>query len=1008
MKRLVMLAILVSFLDVVGAYAFELPMEAEDFTLGKGWKVTDYGYFPSQPNYWSVKKIAADESDTPAVAFRVIDVPETREYRLWVRYESCYGFGSVFTVKIKQNGKVKAEGVFGRKEDKKYFPFGKGYTVQGAWNWHNTDYVYQGMSAELEKGKAEILIEKGVNERPAARRIIDLLYLTDDLSLIPGDDWDWRGNRRPPILSRFKVPVYLKVKADSGEGFLKVVTVFALFGNHPYVFHETFYIGSNGIAATPPGQTALLKKNSVVPWQKVEVYSVMTPGIVLSQKGTARVTVDIAVRSPSNVVKTLTLGPDEKECTVIVGIGLGKYEKGLLGSHKALTTEEMLNKQISILEKYQPPGKPAWHHLFTGGVGDELTELQLKLGVACGLNGEAYRVHPQMYGIHPTLTGYNTTVGQGVVANQHLTKECYEGDFTRIEAQWRSYAASIEKTLGRKLPLHIKLLEETGPPDMNTLLSWPKVKEQFIRYLSDQGLSLESVQQDTDVYFYHSHRFRAFIFARVCADATRLLERIFPPGTYVHSGSIHPSSGGFPTLARGDDVFLLFRNRGVTEFSSEMSWSLGGTPNYIGPQTQSYEAALGRALAKYYHCPMGSYLIADGNRGYTGDYVEMASYPMFCQGFSWLHYYYFGWPEGNSFIGYPDVLKGIKRANRTIGAIEDELVGAKVVQGKVAVGWSSTTDVWDLARPPSYEHSPGNCVYPQERQNLYLMLRHLQYPVDILSEEDLAEGYLKGYQAYVLVGDHLRPEAAEALKKWVAEGGTLVAVAGGGLYDQYNRPLDTLKEVFGITDAKIKKETDALRPKLELVHMKPLDTITFTNGKKMEVYGYRQNFTVGEGKIVGKYENGDIAAVTHQYGKGKAVIVGALPGPAYFKPGIPEWPYGRGGEKELSQFFPVKFSKEIAEIVDSWFEGIEKPVVCAEPLVEAVVLEKEKGGGYVIPLINFTQKNITRLQVRIAKSVVEDRSVKVVFGKARVKKDKNGDTVVTLLCMKKFECLILK
>lgn len=1004
--RKIILFLLGIFMFSRASLAFELPLEAEQFNLIKGWKIVPGGYFSGQPNLWSLNLIMADETDTPAKAIKNIEILEKGKYNIWVRYESCYGFGSVFSISVVQHGKVRAYQVFGRKEDKKYFPFNKGFTQQFAWYWHNTDFVYQGMTVELDAGKAQITISKDKNQKPAAKRFIDLVYLTNDLTITPGNDWNWRGKNEPPIISSFKAPLYVKVTCAEGTSSVQIQTSLYLIGYYKGPLN-VYYCLKDKLTETRPKKGEFLNAGETTGWHKIMVSTVMPPEVSFKKTGEGKVFAEIATENPKNVVKKIELTKPEEMCSIIVSIGKKRYEEGLLDKDKALTVEEILQKQKKILDQYKIPGSPAKELLLCFAFGRGYLKEQFDLAISCGANGAAYSSQPEIFGTNPTLFGFDTSTGALSVQNWHMTKECYQGDFSALETRYKKLAEDMEKTLGRKIPYRIKLIEESGPPPFATMITYDGMKQQYQEYLKSEGLMVDQVEKDSDIAFYHQNRFRSLVFARLNAKATELIEKYFPAGTRTNSGSFFPSTGGAPTLARGDDPFLLFRERGVTEFSSEISWGWGGSPDYIGPQVQSYEAALARALCKYYNCPMGSYLIADGNRGYTGDYVELASYPMYCQDFKWLHYYYFGWIMECTFIGHPDIMKGIKRTSYTLGVVENNLLNSKLVPAKVAIGWSSSTDIWDLSLKSDISGHPQNCVYPQERLNLYLILRHLHFPCDIISEEDIAEGYLDNYDAFVWVGDHIKPQVAEKLRKWVENGGTLISVAGGGFFDHYNKPLETLMPVYGIKSSDLKKHVLALRPKLELLHENPLDKVVFsfdTLKISFDVYGYRQIFQPESGTVIARYQNGEPACVFNKYGKGKAIIMGFLPGSSYFKPSIPLKPFGRAGMNELSGFVPTYFKKDVPNVIFYMLSDIKRPVVCSEMLIEPIVRKTES--GYVIPLINYTGKKVNTFTITLNPDFFQNiKKVESIFSSVISMKKTPSGYMIKLKDIDKFACL---
>lgn len=988
---------------------FELPIEAENFNIIKGWEISDYGYFPSQPNLWSGTKLIADETNEVAVAYYDIEIPETKDYALWVRYESCYGFGSLFKIIIEQDGEKKVK-TFGSKNDEKYFPFGIGLTIQGPWVWHNTDYVYQGCVLNLKKGKARIFLMKDENEKPSAKRVIDFIYITDNLMLKPADDWKWREKQVPPIISRFSIPLFLKINVVEGENLiLKIGYEWWLLGYYKGP-KKTFYFTKEGLIEKVPQKNILLSKGFVSNWERIDVSSVMSPVLIFNLEGDGKINIEVSLKNKDNIVKKLSLDNKRKEEWLIVGIGKERYERGILGFEKALTFEEFFKKQIKILDNYKIKGKKVEKIFLGADITGKFSYLLFELAKSCGMNCSFYRALPEIYGKDANWTGFNTSIGFITLQNMHLKREFYEGKFEGLEKLYKDSWEKLKNELGREMPLYIKLIEEAGPPPLDKLRTWDIINEKFKNYMEENGFkeynkigtgSIEEAKNDP-VLFYHSLEFRAKLFTEVCRKATELIEKIYPKGTRTTSGSIYISTGGFPSLKDGVEVFDLFRNRGVTAYSSETSWGFGGTPDYIGPQTQSFEGAIARSLSKYYNIPMGSYIISDGNRGYTGDFVELASYSLLSHGFKFLQYYAFGYPTECSTIGYPDVLKGIKRTSFTVGKIEDYLLDGKVIDADIAILYSETTNIWDMSIKVE-NRLPGNSIYPQERQNFYYILRHLQFPVDFICEEDIIENYIDKYKVVIFIGDHIKRKVVGKLKNWVENGGYLISLAGGPFYDEYNKEIEDMKNLFGIEGFKFEKKQHFMRPKLDLLHAEVIDRIYFNEVlPSLNIYGYRQSFKVTNGKPEGYFKNGEIACVSNNYGKGKTLIIGALPGISYLENSFPLLPYGRGGIDELSNYLPTNFNENVREILEYFLRGIFKPVEVSNFLVEPVVMKSLRDENkYYVSLINFSGKNIKNLMVRI--NIDGVKKVNSIFSKSKFK-DKN----VIIQSIDKFEFLVLK
>jgi hypothetical protein len=196
----------------------------------------------------------------------------------------------------------------------------------------------------------------------------------------------------------------------------------------------------------------------------------------------------------------------------------------------------------------------------------------------------------------------------------------------------------------------------------------------------------------------------------------------------------------------------------------------------------------------------------------------------------------------------------------------------------------------DGLQPDDSDAFPST-AYNLERKCVWTALRHAQVPVDMVMEDDLADGSASRYRVLYLAADRLSRAAANGLAAWVRDGGTLIALAGGGFLDEYNEPNPTLLPIYGLKGQELEKATTFIRPRIELPRLKPLDMIsTRVSGEEIQfpAVAFRQRpDPLPTTEILARYADGSPAATSNRYARGQAILWGSLVGAAYVQTGFP-------------------------------------------------------------------------------------------------------------------------
>jgi hypothetical protein len=251
----------------------------------------------------------------------------------------------------------------------------------------------------------------------------------------------------------------------------------------------------------------------------------------------------------------------------------------------------------------------------------------------------------------------------------------------------------------------------------------------------------------------------------------------------------------------------------------------------------------------------------------------------------------------------------------------------------------------------------------RDQQLLYLALKHDQYAVDLLTEEDVLEGRLKDYGVLYFAGQWIDHRVPPVLESWVKGGGVLYACAGLGRRNEFDEADDGLLELLGLEGATFEQSSLVIRPFLELPLIAPVDTITLGQGS-IPAVAIRQELSPGSAKVLGAWSNGAPAVTVRELGKGRAFAVGTAAGHSYYKTGLRVTPWARGGRKAV--YNPTEFDAPAAELalLGVRSAGPARAVTCSNPYVESLVIDSPRGA--LLTLVNWDNRVLSGLEVAVA------------------------------------------
>jgi beta-galactosidase len=188
------------------------------------------------------------------------------------------------------------------------------------------------------------------------------------------------------------------------------------------------------------------------------------------------------------------------------------------------------------------------------------------------------------------------------------------------------------------------------------------------------------------------------------------------------------------------------------------------------------------------------------------------------------------------------------------------------VQGEIGIVWVPESMIFNQLQLGSAQ------FYAEAVRGAYQGFFDQNIQADFVSVDHIGE-YPLVYLPYPVM---LKEETAKKLMAYVENGGQLVSEGLPGYFAEGGhvgevQPNLGLHKLFGAREKYVEFTPDLLE-----------DLTLEVQGKQISGRYYLQEYALDGGNAVGTYQDGAIAAVENEFGKGRTLLVGSFPGAGYF------------------------------------------------------------------------------------------------------------------------------